>query len=750
MAEAVHPPIPRALGARTFPAPSPAVAYAIRLGLGVSAAIWLGKAPGLVNSHSTWILITVLVLTQQTTGASLLKAMLRGMGTLAAACSAIVLFGLFSQTPPLLMMGLYFVQVVGAYGFSGARFQYAWYVFAFTTAVVLGDAMAGQGAVETVAFERASMVGIGILLVFVIDSLVWPRRAEPLLRQALAGRARLQSGALGRAVSSSGDSGDDDVAASPPESASLASQLDLVNVARSELGVSRNALDALSNAAMLLEALGSRARVLAAPVEVPEGIAAEAGAFATAQRRLARHVEAALEEIADALVAARPPLPFSDDLEDALMRFEGERDRLVGGPNLEASPYPRRMAWRGALEARAADIRDLVALLVALESTLSSPIESTSVGRFRPLLQFRPDPFRTKVALRTGVAVVAAFLVPMALGWPINILVAPIAFMTAVLTRGAAAQTVAAIVAALALAWGVADFLTVYISPHQGRAPLMLIPPFAIAFVFAYAAAKRPLLALLPSMGGLVVFLSVYGGMSAQTDVYGTYDTVCYYGVALGVGVLAGRLLWPATAAGLFRKRVAALMEFCLDALPGEGESGDTSRSQRAARLAQGCAAQSEQLGPLHRQAVHEPVERSLDSPRRTRILALVTDLADAVMSYQQGALEPLLERAGERYDSLRVAIQRVDEKLSESMQAAVSMLRGEVTGRFTGLAEAHQVVAECLDELKVDPGPLSRLNEDEKRRILILLESRRRLVSRQREVEDWLEEWRMAEAASS
>ena len=73
--------------------PSPVVAYAIRFGVMVSASIWLGKAPGLLESHSTWILITVLMLGQPTTGASLLKGLLRAVGTVAAFFTAIGLFG---------------------------------------------------------------------------------------------------------------------------------------------------------------------------------------------------------------------------------------------------------------------------------------------------------------------------------------------------------------------------------------------------------------------------------------------------------------------------------------------------------------------------------------------------------------------------------------------------------------------------------------------------------------------------------
>ena len=40
---------------------------------------------------------------------------------------------------------------IGAYGFTGTSHQYAWFVFAFTTAIILGDALSGVGEVETVS-----------------------------------------------------------------------------------------------------------------------------------------------------------------------------------------------------------------------------------------------------------------------------------------------------------------------------------------------------------------------------------------------------------------------------------------------------------------------------------------------------------------------------------------------------------------------------------------------------------------------
>jgi hypothetical protein len=58
--------------------------------------------------------------------------------------------------------------------------------------------------------------------------------------------------------------------------------------------------------------------------------------------------------------------------------------------------------------------------------------------------------------------------------------------------------------------------------------------------------------------------------------------------------------------------------------------------------------------------------------------------------------------------------------------------------------------VEECLEELRADPSRVSSLSDEEKRQLLIVLYWRRTLVSRQRAIEDWLSEWREAEAAEA
>jgi uncharacterized membrane protein YccC len=746
VAEAVQkPPLLRAAARlrQVSLAVSPATAFAIRFGLVVAAAVGIGKLPGLVESHSTWILITVLMVSQPMSGGSLQKGLFRALGTLGAFFTAIFLYGLYSQDPPLLLAGLFLVQAVAAYGYTGARYQYAWFVWAFTTAIILGDAMAGQGAVETIAFERASMVGIGLLLVIVADSLFWPTRSEPALRQSLAERARQLAGALRRAIEdplgprhATGEAGG--VGSSP-----LFSQLGLIGAARTEIGVSSARVEALAHAALLVEALASRARMLQRPLRVHPG-----AAYAAALAELGRGVEAALEEVARALAGARAPAPFAADLERALLRLKAERLAAKGAAALDASAG-----------GRAAVLRDLVALLRTLEGVLEGSVKSARsealADEERPTVWLQLDPFRVQLALRAGIAVCAAFLVPLALGWEVNTMVAPMAFMiAATATRGGVAQTLALLAAIVLFSWLLADLALVFFYPQAGRFPMALAYPVSVAGVFAYASHRLPQLATLRSIGTLLAILPVFGGLDAPDDVYGTYNLVCYVSLALGIGWAASRLLWPATATQLFRQRSAAQIDLCLRAFHQHRQIEDSAARSRVGRqLLTAYTRQLAQLGQLDGQAAHEPLEEALDGGRRRAHLALIQDLFDAVSGARAAPPArsmPLVERT-DALGPLRDALRREDEALLASMQAVAHTLRGEAPAEAasSALDEANRAVLARLDEVRARPDLLPSVTAEEREAFLVHLDSRRLLVDRQIAIEAWLAEWQQAQDPS-
>jgi uncharacterized membrane protein YccC len=709
-----------------FDPPQP-IAYSIRFATAVTAAIGLGKAPGLVENNSTWILITVLLVMQPTTGGSLVKGVFRAFGTVLGALTAIVIFGIYAQDPPLLMAALFIVQLVSAYGFSGTRFQYAYFVYGLTTTIVLADAMSGTEAIETLAFQRASMVGIGILIVLAADSLFWPVTAEKKLRASLASRAIKIGSALRTTLFAGTPRAEELGIAKVPDT--LAVQLGLASAVRSELGVRSDAVDRLGRAMLLLESIDSRSRELSRRIASIDPDSSRLASEILSP--LGQIVSAAVEQSAVALAESRDPALFANRLEAGLLEFEYRCSELAKRDELDSD-------WYGLV----GDLRDLVALLCRVENVLVGGRDRPVAGDAAPGLRFRADALRTRVALRTATAVISALLAVMMLGWPMNSLVAPVSFTLAALPRAKARQTLIGLALVIGLGWMLADLMIVFVTPHAGRAPAGLVSAFVCAGGMAYAAARVPALAMLPSVGGLIATLSVFGGPDAATNVYASYDTVCYMALAIGLGWLFSRTMWPATAAGIFRERVAIQLGACLAAIREARGPSARSRSMIAADLLRACGRETVALGPLHEQAKKEPVERDLDEARRAQLMTLPTNLMDATLGDRPDELVDLSSLAEGRFRLLDDAIRDEDAALQASLESVIAALRGMAGGSDSRLAAAEERVEGELAALREVPEVAAALPDRQRHAILVALDARRRLVFRQAELDEWLETW--------
>jgi len=107
--------------------------------------------------------------------------------------------------------------------------------------------------------------------------------------------------------------------------------------------------------------------------------------------------------------------------------------------------------------------------------------------------------------------------------------------------------------------------------------------------------------------------------------------------------------------------------------------------------------------------------------------------------------LGPALERGGAPLRPLLTALQRADEVLLESMCAAVGALGDVAEPPPSGLSAAREAVAEQVEALRAQPETLPQVTDDERRRLLVELDSHHRLVLRQQAIEAWLAEWRSA-----
>ena len=170
-----------------------------------------------------------------------------------------------------MLASLFLVQIVGAYGFSGPRYQYAWFVFAFTTAIVLGSAMTENGCGRDDCLPARN------------DG--WDRAAHRLRRRhaALAGAHRsgsareawpLARGPSGPRCARPSIRARRNRAMLPRTQrvrrAHLPANSDKIAAARAEIGMTGARAEILQNTAILLEAAASRARSLRVANSAPK------------------------------------------------------------------------------------------------------------------------------------------------------------------------------------------------------------------------------------------------------------------------------------------------------------------------------------------------------------------------------------------------------------------------------------------------------------------------------------------------
>jgi uncharacterized membrane protein YccC len=739
---ALHLPLSRAIG--WLAGPPPALRFGLKLGTAVAAAIWIADASNLSWGLTIWV--TVMLVAQPNAGASIVKGLTRTAGTVASALVSIAIYGLFAQQPPLYLASVAGVIAVATYGMLGSRDQYAWMVFGLTTIIILVKAMSGGDQIETLAFERASLTALGVLIVFAADALFWPVRAEEQLREGLAARSRQLGDTLKQQLDAP-QSGQAPGKKGPLPSFPLTPELGLAAQARGEIGVEPARVQTLTRIALLLEGLASRARLLARATEAEPS--APAPSLRAALERLGRGLDAALGEASRALAAERAAEPFANELDRSLTSFEGER---MAHP--DAAP-----------SALASVLRGVVALLRRLEEALTGLANEegeSKVGRASqapaPSVEwFRLDPIRVQLALRAGIAAGGVIVLMLAMGWNqeediLAFIFAPIvAFIFAGVfsTRGAGTMGGIGWALGVLLGWLIADLASIFLFTHLDRMPLSLVYPFAIACGAGYLVVRGSPLGVFGALFGMITaILPIFIGDGPPGDVDTAYGLVCGVLLGLATGRVAQLFLWPRTAMQIFLERAAAQLELCLRALGG-AEPGSEATARGRAGLVSAYAKQLTLLGQLHAQAHVEPVERALDDGRRAELLVVIQDLFDASLGGDQtpsGAEDALLEEAEAALAPLREALHRQTEVLVASLTAAAGALRGGEPEPGSRLAEARAAFESQLDALRARPDLADAAGARRTDEFLARLAASRRLVDSQLQLEAWLAEWRKAQ----
>jgi uncharacterized membrane protein YccC len=148
-------------------------------------ALFIAFAVGLERPY--WALASAYIASQPLTGATVSKALYRGIGTVVGAAAAVALVPPLSQAPVLLSLAL--ALWVGACLFVALLDRtnrgYASMLAGFTAAIIGFPSVAAPDQVFTTALTRAQEIGIGIAVATIVHSIVLPRSTTVVLGQRI-------------------------------------------------------------------------------------------------------------------------------------------------------------------------------------------------------------------------------------------------------------------------------------------------------------------------------------------------------------------------------------------------------------------------------------------------------------------------------------------------------------------------------------------------------------------------------------
>lgn len=688
--------------------PSPALRHAIRYGTAAAAALWLAYAAGF--PQPTWPLITVLMIAQPTPGGSIQKGLLRMSGSVLAGLVSIFIYGGLAQDPLMFAISICLVYGIGIYFMNGPRFGYAWNVFAFTSGIILGDAMAGTSSVEILAFDRVSLVLIGLIVGLLAEAVFWPASTEVALATQSAERLGEVAARLGaqrdRLQGRSADDDDAHEAAPGAPTSPLLDGLSQLDQLPYQLGIDRARTRAWSQVVVGAESLVAAGRALDADIAgLRPAVASSLGAaIADVLDRVRDVVGACARRVVDAS-APRADLGL---VHAAWSRFAELRSGLADGDAAIA------LAPSSAI---ASTVDRTIGVVVALDAAIAGIAGETDdgTGRVRPSSARRPplrlrveiDRLRMEMALRGALAVGSVLIVMPLMGWEPSSTPMTLAFMVASLpTRTATGQTAIGLVVAALVAWLLSDLAIVYIVPHMGRMPEALLLPAGIAGVAGWLVVARPKIGAIAPIVALVGILSVFGGAQPPSNVAGPYVTTWIFFIGIVIGLVAQRLLWPRTAAEQLCMRTSDRLDLCRSLIAGaarpEVDSLDLGRAvMRDARLAQACL-------QLHAHAAAEPVDARFDDATRASLVRGTSDVFDAVLRVRGTSTERTpLDRSDTReaWAPLRTAVEALDQSVLEALASISVGLRTRSVGPAVTLARALEALEPAAIRVRRAPG---------------------------------------------
>ena len=175
------------------------VRYGIKLSLASLLSFYLALVLRL--EHPNWAVLTALVMmNSHYVGSTVVKAMLRCVGTIVGAFIGIWLVGSYASTPVLFLLFFFIIMGIAVYKFGqypGSQAPYAYYLAGLTTLTVATYGIQDPADAWMIGLNRALEILVGSLSSLLVTSIIWPRYA----REEFFGLSRKALETVGEVVS---------------------------------------------------------------------------------------------------------------------------------------------------------------------------------------------------------------------------------------------------------------------------------------------------------------------------------------------------------------------------------------------------------------------------------------------------------------------------------------------------------------------------------------------------------------------
>lgn len=499
-----------------------------------------------------WALITCIVMTQASVGASIDKGVLRVIGTVTACIIGVVWLAPLNQNPFPFLLVTFAIISVSAYLGSGSVYPYAFVIGGVTVVMVAVLGFESQNAAVSKGLARSGEIVVGVLVSWFCAFAFWPRRASEQLDESIRGTLSGTARAFDEAV-------DGIFAGTPPAAGYLANledigqrirgQLALIPAAAREGGKHRTRAPADRRLAVQLERLRATLLPLAEPMgELPNPFFE---ATAPELRHLVERIQEAWRRtVADAGRA---------DCEAALAAIQPARHDV----ERRVEELRRAGATSHATARQVVGFHGFLGTLREIESSLHTvsrrgeeESESPTPSLRERFWGFSLDQPRRRYAIKTGLAVCFAVTILNVLQWESSVSAMISTFIVAQLTIGGSVRKGMLRMSGAFLGGALALFVILVITPNTSSLPPFALVIFVVMFFCAYAYTGPETSAYAGLQTGLAFVIVLVAGAKQETSLMpGIYRLV---GVMLGTAISIGveTVLWPSHAYIDLRDRI--------------------------------------------------------------------------------------------------------------------------------------------------------------------------------------------------